>query len=141
MFFERIMPGERIPGAKHGAGFGTTLKVVVFTKHFGVRDPMTRGQRRKLRLRLMAVEREAQGREPVSPDLTQPKDRPRHSSGIQASTSPSPIDLGKIDPELSQVIRTLGDTLSAKWEQAEQAEDSRMMDTVLTARRSRSPPH
>jgi hypothetical protein len=115
----RVMPGERPPNARYPTSFGTTAKVVVFTKKFGARDPLSRGQRRKLRLRKLSIEAEGQG-ESVSRELAQPTGRPRHIAPVP--TMPA---------ELAKVVNDLGEKLAAKWERQEQADDVRMMDSVL----------
>lgn len=135
--YRRIMPGHRPPGAKY-AGPGTTAKFVDF-KAFKVRDPMSRADRRRMHRRREAVEayltkREANKASAVSPPVTQPADRPRHSAPV-----PEPVHTTRpqTDPELQAVIDQLGAKLQAKWDGEERREDDRMMASV---RRAKPPP-
>lgn len=131
--YRRIMPGHRPPGAKY-AGPGTTAKFVDF-KAFKVRDPMTRTERRRQHRRRMAVEAYLERKaKPVSPEVRQPADRPRHSAPV-----PEPVHATRtqIDPELQAVIDQLGANLQAKWDGEERREDDRM---VASLRRVKPPP-
>lgn len=131
--YRRIMPGHRPPGAKY-AGPGTTAKFVDF-KAFKVRDPMTRTERRRQHRRRMAVEAYLERKaKPVSPEVRQPADRPRHSAPV-----PEPVHTTRppIDAELQAVIADLGSKLQAKWDAEERREDDRM---VASLRRAKPPP-
>jgi hypothetical protein len=130
MLCERRFPGQRVPGKRTAVSYGTTLKVVRFDR-FGQRDPLSRGQKRRIRMRQMAVE--ADYPPPVSREVTQPKDRPTHSY------PPAPVDLERIDPELAALIRTTGDALERRETAQHAADDRRMMDSVRAAR-GRGPP-
>lgn len=132
--YRRIMPGHRPPGAKY-AGPGTTAKFVDF-KAFKVKDPMSRADRRRQHRRRMAVEAYVERKaKPVSSEVRQPADRPRHSSPVPepvAHTTRTPID-----PELSAVINELGAKLQAKWDAEQCREDERMVSSL---RRPPKPP-
>jgi hypothetical protein len=125
--YRRIMPGHRPPGAKY-AGPGTTAKFVDF-KAFKVKDPMSRADRRRQHRRRMAVEAYVERKaKPVSPEVRQPADRPRHSSPV-----PEPVahtTRASIDPELSAVINELGAKLQAKWDAEQCREDERMVSSI-----------
>lgn len=125
--YRRIMPGHRPPGAKY-AGPGTTAKFVDF-KAFKVRDPMTRTERRRQHRRRMAVEAYLERKaKPVSPEVRQPADRPRHSAPV-----PEPVahtTRSQMDPELQAVIDQLGANLQAKWDGEQCREDERMVRSI-----------
>lgn len=125
--YRRIMPGHRPPGAKY-AGPGTTAKFVDF-KAFKVKDPMSRADRRRQHRRRMAVEAFLERKaKPVSPEVRQPTDRPKHSAPVPepvAHTTRVPID-----PELSAVINELGAKLQAKWDAEQCREDERMVSSI-----------
>lgn len=128
---ERCFPGSRIPGKRGTVSYGTTAKIVVFGPKFGVRDPLTRGQKRRMRLRQMAVEADYAPTHDSS--VAQPSGSPKHTA----------VMVPPMDPQLAAVVAELGDTLGAKWQREQDREDRRMMDSVRALRaveQSRGPP-
>ena len=130
--YRRIMPGHRPPGAKY-AGPGTTAKFVDF-KAFKVKDPMSRADRRRQHRRRMAVEAFLERKaKPVSPEVRQPTDRPKHSTPVPSAESAQSFranPLGSSDPELAAVIADLGAKLQAKWDAEQCREDERMVSSI-----------
>lgn len=127
---ERVMPGHKPKGARFSIAAGTTNKIVRFDR-MGSRDPINRGERHRGRLRELAIEAVHQktAREPVSQEVRQPSDRPRHSA-------PVPIP----DPEFARMLEEATTIQRAKWERIEQREDARMMESVLHASTAKSKP-
>lgn len=136
---QRVFPGQRIPGKARPVTYGTTAKIVIFDQRFGVRDPLSRGQRRRLRLRQMQVEADFPPSQPKSVE-----DRPKHSAAMPDPDAPwtsSTVDLGKVDPGLAAVIQQTAESLDARQQAQYAAADRRMMDSVHGGRRrSRGPP-
>ena len=124
----RLGAGSRVPGKRDPVTYGTTAKVVVFNARFGVKDPLRRGDRRRLRAQLAALNEEI----PQAPSL---RDRPRYAAP-PAATHP------KMDPELKALADQVAANLSARQDRADVAEDRRMMDAVLAMRKAheRGPP-
>lgn len=132
---QRLLPGARVPGMKRLVTYGSTAKIVIFDKRFGVRDPLTRGQKRRLRLRQLAVEAEY-----GPPIAAQTAVGPKYSA-------PSPTEFdGRPrtgDPKLDSIIEQTARALSNRAEVRHQQEDQRMMDSVRALRkaeRDRGPP-
>ena len=133
---QRLMPGARVPGMKRLVTYGSTAKIVVFDKKFGVRDPMTRGQKRRMRLRRLAVE--AEYAPPVNKG-TPNEGVPKHSVPPQ----PYETTTSTGNPELDRLIADTGAALGRRDDAKHAAEDRRMMDSVHALRqaeRNRGPP-
>ncbi len=130
----RILPGHKPPGARFTSTGGTTSKRVNF-RGLGTRDPLTRGERRRLRRRQESIDATASVVQ--SPDVTKndtPQDRPRHSAPIAPPEAPPVVD------ELSRVIAQATDAMRAKWQREEDRHDLAMMRSVVAARKDRGPP-
>lgn len=129
---QRLFAGQKCPGMRGTVSYGTTAKIVVFSKDFG-KDPLRRGQRKRMQLRQMAVEAE------YSPPVPKGEARPKHSVPPQPyETTTSTGDL-----ELDRLIAETGAALGRRDDAKHAAEDRRMMDSVHALRRaerSRGPP-
>ena len=128
----RLGPGARIPGKRAPVTYGTTAKVVVFDKRFGVPDPLRRGDRRRLRHALHALNEEI-------PLPTPLRGHPRYSAPpVPPSTPPRP----ELDPRVKALADEIAANMAANRDRADAAEDRRTMDAVLTGRKAhqRGPP-
>lgn len=137
--YRRIMSGQKPPGAKYPTNGGTTAKTVDF-KSFGSRDPLTRGQKRRIRRRQESVDgRAACVNEPadLSPRDTPPpvSDRPRHTTPPPngPELSAKPMDA------LSAVIAEATANMQAKWQRDEDRADLRMMQGVVRQAKAKPP--
>jgi hypothetical protein len=131
---QRLFSGQKCPGMRGTVSYGTTAKIVIFNKDFG-RDPLRRGQARKMRLRQMAVE--AEYAPPVKG--TPNEGVPKHSVPPQ----PYETTTSTGDSELDRLIAETGAALGRRDDARHAAEDRRMMDSVHALRRaerSRGPP-
>jgi hypothetical protein len=121
----RVYPNQRPQHAKHRVSCGTTEKFVNWAK-LGIRDPMTRGERRKVDLRERSLERQ----EVRSTKVSEPEPRPRFiaTSGGEKyqSAAMDPELLHIIDPGLAAIIAD-GDRYFAE---QEAREDAAMLDKV-----------
>ena len=140
MTYQRVMSGQKPPGARYTTTGGTTAKTVDFAA-FGSRDPLTRGQKRRLRRRQQSVDgRAACVREPVEPaDLTRrdtPPDRPRHTipppNGVELHARP-------MDP-LASVLAEATAKMEVKWQRERDAADLSMMRGVVRHAKPPKPP-
>ena len=134
--YTRILPNKIPPDGKYPAPYGTTAKIVDFRK-LGKRDPLTRGERGRIRGRLLAIERHAHGQH-VEPSLAKELEgRPRHSAPV-----PSPDNgqrfttkqLQAMGPELVRMIEQLDIYYDDRATADSQAEHARAL------RRPRPPP-
>ena len=134
LHYDRVMPGQTPPGARYSSTGGTTAKSVNF-QAFRAKDPLTRRERRQIQKRRNAMEggrHSPKVSEPVSPEVTQPKDRPRYSGAI--------APLPEMPADLAEVVGQFIEGQQAKQARREQAEDARMMDGVLRGIRRPKPP-
>jgi hypothetical protein len=102
----------------------------------GTRDPITRGEKRRIRRRQASIDATAQAiQEPQerSENVT-PRDRPRHSAPIAPLTVPPVVD------ELSAVIAKATEAMQAKWQRQEDREDLAMMRSVVAGTKGKPPP-
>ena len=138
--YRRIMSGQKPPGARYPTNGGTTAKTVDFAS-FGSRDPLTRGQKRRLRRRQQSVEGgSACVSEPadLTPSVTPPPaDRPRHTT--QPPNEPELYAPKPMDP-LSVVIAEATANMEAKWQRDQDREDLRMMRGVVREVKRPKPP-
>lgn len=138
--YRRIMSGQKPPGARYPTNGGTTAKTVDFAS-FGSRDPLTRGQKRRLRRRQQSVEGgSACVSEPadLTPSVTPtPADRPRHTT--QPPNGPELYAPKPMDP-LSVVIAEATANMEAKWQRDQDREDLRMMRGVVREVKRPKPP-
>lgn len=138
--YRRIMSGQKPPGARYPTNGGTTAKTVDFAS-FGSRDPLTRGQKRRLRRRQQSVEGgSACVSEPadLTPSVTPPPaDRPRHTT--QPPNGPELYAPKPMDP-LSVVIAEATANMEAKWQRDQDREDLRMMRGVVREVKRPKPP-
>ena len=124
----RVFPSHRPKHAKYRISSGTTEKFVNW-KTLGVRDPMSRGERRKADLRQRSIERQEVRSDKVSDDKNEPRprfvaihggDELRHRTAVDSN--PTPIT----DPVLAAIIAD-GDQYFAE---QEAREDAAMLATV-----------
>lgn len=139
--YRRIMSGQKPPGAKYPTNGGTTAKTVDF-KSFGSRDPLTRGQKRRIRRRQQSVDGgTACVSEPadLSPRDTPPNvsDRPRHTT--QPPNGSELYAAKPMDP-LSAVLAEATANMEAKWQREQDREDLRMMRGVVREVKKPKPP-
>ena len=135
--YQRVLPGHKPPGARFTSTGGTTAKTVDF-KSFGTRDPLTRGQKRRLRRRQQSVDGAlACVSEPA--DLSRrdrPSDRPRHTApppNASESHATKPMD------PLASVIAEATANMQAKWQRDEDRADLRMMQGVVRQAKAKPP--
>jgi hypothetical protein len=130
---QRLGAGKRCPGKARPVTYGTTAKIVVFGPRFGMRDPLRRGDRRRLHAHLAALNEEMTPA--VSTYVRQPG-QAAHSCQPSMTTSQPPMAA-----ELAEIIAKTADALEAKADREHAAEDRRMMDAVHALRRQgRGPP-
>lgn len=135
----RVFPGHKPPGARFTSTGGTTSKRVNF-RGLGTRDPLTRGEKRKLRKRAQSVEGgSACVSEPadLTPSVTPPPDRPRHTTQPPNGSelyAPKPMD------PLSVVIAQATANMEAKWQRDQDREDLRTMRGVVREAKKPKPP-
>lgn len=143
--YKRVMPGHKPSGARFTSTAGTTAKTINF-KALATRDPLTRGQRRRIRLRQQSVEQgcSACESEVVSKDLS--KDvppipgEPRHSVPVRASNEKPKGEPAKLDAELASIIAEATANMQAKWQREDDREDAKMMASVVAGRKRPKPP-
>lgn len=130
----RVMPGHRPPGARFTSTGGTTSKRVNFAG-MGTRDPLTRGEKRRLRRRQASIDATVESiQEPQARSENVPtRDRPRHSAPVPTVQAPKPMD------PLSAVIAEATANMQAKWQRDEDREDLRMMRGVVRQTKTKPP--
>jgi hypothetical protein len=115
---QRVAPGHKPVGARYSSPYGTTSKLVDF-RALGERDPLTRGDKRKIARRLLCIERHERledrySSEPVSSE-----------NGSRAALGERPLRKQRLvqhlDPELQNTMDKLEQILQARWA----AEESR----------------
>lgn len=138
--YRRIMSGQKPPGARYPTNGGTTAKTVDFSA-FKSRDPLTRGQKRRLRRRQQSLDgSSACVSEPadLTPSVTPPHaDRPRHTT--QPPNGSELYAAKPMDP-LSAVIAEATAHMEAKWQRDQDREDLRMMRGVVREVKKPKPP-
>jgi len=140
----RVFPGHKPPGARFTSTGGTTSKRVNF-RGLGTRDPLTRGEKRKLRRRAQSVEGgSACVSEPadLTPSVTPPApDRPRHTTPPpnRSELYARPKDPASMDP-LAAVLAEATANMEAKWQRDQDREDLRMMRGVVREAKPPKPP-
>ncbi len=120
---KRIFAGQKAKGALWRTTGGTTDKSVRWDR-LGSKDPVTRGDRRRGRLRELAIQNarvREERRQLAEQEALQVSARPKYS----APPAPPP------DPVLAKVLEEATAIQEAKWERRDQAADARMMDSVL----------
>lgn len=129
---QRVLPFQKPKGARHHAGPGTTTKVVIFGKGspLGVRDPMTRGQRKRAQQRENAAAAEQQ-QQPVGPRL--------FGDRLVAAATPRPAPASRqyVD-EFTRMAAPAVEAATRREEAWQQAADERMLASV--PKRPRAPP-
>lgn len=136
--YRRIMSGQTPPGARYPTNGGTTAKTVDFSA-FGSRDPLTRGQKRRIRRRQQSLDgRAACVSEPadLTPSVTPPPDRPRHTT--PPPNGPELYARTPQDPVLAAAIAQATAMHEAKWQRDRDRDDLRMMRQVV--RETKPPP-
>lgn len=140
--YRRIMSGQKPPGARYPTNGGTTAKTVDFSA-FKSRDPLTRGQKRRLRRRQQSIEgRAACVSEPadLTPSVpTPPPGRPRHSVAPGEGCAGPVKDPASMDP-LSVAIAEATANMEAKWQREQDLADFRMMQGVVRQAKKPKPP-
>ena len=136
----RVLPFQKPQGARHHAGPGTTTKVVIFGKGspLGVRDPMTRGQRKRAADRVNAAtsqERINEASQPVGPRL--------FAGRLVAAATPRPAAPPKrtrqdYRAEYERMAAPAVEAAERREQAWQQAADARMLATV--PQRPRPPP-
>lgn len=129
---ERVYPNQRPSGARYRSSFGTTNKAVNF-RALKTRDPMTRGQLRRIHRGPNVAERPKAAEQPVGPRLFEGE--------LVAAATPRPVARPKRD-YLDEFQRMAGPAVAAaeQREQAwQQAQDDRMLASV-PKRPPRPPP-
>lgn len=136
----RVMPGHRPPGARFTSTGGTTSKRVNFAG-LGSRDPLTRGEKRKLRRRQASVDATVQAMqtepEERSQPVTPPRDRPVHTT--QPPNGPELYATKPMDP-LSAILAEATANMQAKWQRDEDRQDLRMMRSAVEQAKKRPKP-
>jgi hypothetical protein len=125
---KRVFPNQRPKGASFRSSFGTTNKAVNF-KALDVRDPITRGQLRKLHLR--------QNRQVVTADgeVIERPVGPRYSSAAREAYQPRP---SAVPPEIARMAAEAMTVLDAREDVRQVQADQRMFDSL--PRNGRAPP-
>lgn len=125
---ERVYPFKRPEGAKYRSAHGTTNKSVSF-RDFGMRDPLTRGQRRKIQARENAATRPVDV--PVGPRLIDGK--------LVAAATPRPVARPRRDflDEFTRMAAPAVEVATAREQAWQQAADERMIASI---RRPPKPP-
>lgn len=135
---KRIYSGQRPHGASYHTAGGTTSKQVRWDR-LGSKDPLNRGERRRGRLRQVALER-ARNREErrmieaqAEQAALQPTVGPRYSS-------PVPQPDAALAQFLAEATEQQQAAREANWTRQATIEDARMMDSVLRPPPPEKPP-
>jgi hypothetical protein len=124
----RIFAGQKPPGARHASAHGTTSNAIRWTK-LGVKNPLTRAQRRQARSNAESAVRPIARRRRRALELPS---GPVHSA-------PPPT----LPPELARMVGEAERALSRRWEaseleleQLEQEHDAGQLERVLELARA-----
>lgn len=134
----RLGPGARVPGKARPVTYGSTAKIVVFGPRFGVKDPLRRGERRKLRSHLEALHAEYAPPAAVQKGEAKPG-YPKYSAPPVSFDVPERV--AATDPELAALLTRVGKSLELRQDRVHAAEDARMVASAVALRRAgRGPP-